>query len=64
MRMPLSIKTMVASMTALGGLVALSASAQTPAIMVSPPGGVVASKMPDAEGVHLGMTVEQATSVM
>lgn len=59
-----SVKTSVISLAGLASAVALSASAQTPAIMVAPPGGVVAAKMPDAEGVHLGMTVDQATAVM
>ena len=38
--------------------------AQTAQLPAGPPGGVNASKLPDVEGVHLGMTVDQATAVM
>lgn len=38
--------------------------AQTLQVPAGPTGGVIASKLPDAEGVHLGMSVAEATAVM
>ncbi len=38
--------------------------AQTAQLPAGPAGGVIASTLPDAEGVHLGMSVAQATAVM
>ena len=38
--------------------------AQTLQLPAAPPGGLNASKLPDAEGIHLGMTVAQAMAVM
>jgi hypothetical protein len=46
------------------GFAATQISAQASLVPAGPPGGVNASKLPDAEGVHLGMTVDQATVVM
>ena len=38
--------------------------AQTVQVPAGPTGGIIGSKLPDAEGVHLGMSVPQATVVM
>ena len=41
------------------------AASQTPAqAPAAPPGGVNAAKLPDTDGIRLGMTVDQATAVM
>jgi hypothetical protein len=46
------------------GLIGQQVPAQTVQVPAGPTGGVIASKLPDAEGVHLGMSVAEATAVM
>ena len=46
------------------GSAELGIRAQTAQVPAASPGGVNASRLPDADGVHLGMTVDQATAVM
>jgi hypothetical protein len=61
------IVTIVAmSVPLAAGFTGLHALAQAPAagIPAPPPGGINNSKLPDIEGVHLGMTVDQATATM
>ncbi len=55
---------LAASVLIAAGLLGQQILAQTAPLPAGPTGGVTASKMPDAEGVHLGMSVAQATAVM
>ena len=46
------------------GFTSRQSLAQATQVPEGPPGGVNASKLPDADGIHLGMSVAQATAVM
>jgi hypothetical protein len=59
--MQISIRMMAALISFAAAQQSVAQTAQVPA---GPAGGVIASKLPDAEGVHLGMSVAQATAVM
>jgi hypothetical protein len=61
-----AITTLIALVLVASGFADLRALAQTPTtgIPAAPAGGINASKLPDVEGLHLGMTVDQAIAVM
>jgi hypothetical protein len=52
------------SMLIAAGFAASQTPAQTAQVPAGPPGGVNAARLPDTDGVRLGMTVNQATAVM
>jgi hypothetical protein len=62
--MQISFRTMAASILFAAGFIGQQTLAQTAQVPAGPAGGVIASKLPDAEGVHLGMSVVEATAVM
>ena len=62
--MQIGFRTMAASILFAAGFVSQQTPAQTAQLPAGPAGGVIASKLPDAEGVHLGMSVAEATAVM
>jgi hypothetical protein len=62
--MHISFRTMGASIVFATGIIGQQTPAQTAQVPAGPAGGVLASKLPDAEGVHLGMSVAEATAVM
>lgn len=66
-RMPTLMRIALLAVLSAAGFVGLRALAQAPAataIPAAPPGGVNASKLPDTNGVHLGMTQDEALAVM
>jgi hypothetical protein len=64
MRSQIGFRTGVTAIFLVTGFAAMRISAQTVQLPAGPPGGVNASKLPDAAGLHLGMTVDQAAAVM
>lgn len=64
MRWQIGFRMVVTSALLATSLATTPLLAQTLPLAASPAGSVNASKLPDAEGVHLGMTVDQATAVM
>jgi hypothetical protein len=64
MRMQIGFRLLVPSISLAAGFATSQISAQTALLPPGPAGGVNAAKLPDASGVHLGMTVAQATAVM
>jgi hypothetical protein len=66
-RIPKFMRVAALAVLSAAGFVGLRAFAQAPAtdaIPAAPPGGINASKLPDTNGVHLGMTQDQALTVM
>jgi hypothetical protein len=68
-RMPKVMRIAVLAVLLAAGFVGLRAFAQAPAatadaIPAAPPAGINASKLPDTNGVHLGMTQDEALTVM
>jgi hypothetical protein len=61
---PISLRSVATWLLVAASLIGRQIPAQTAQIPAGPAGGVIASKLPDAEGVHLGMSVAQATAVM
>jgi len=61
-----AIGVFVALVFVAAGFAGLRALAQAPAagVPAAPPGGINASKLPDANGVHLGMSQDQAVAAM
>jgi len=62
--MQISVRAVATSIWVAAGLSGQQVLAQTAQVPAGPTGGVIATKLPDAEGVHLGMSVAQATAVM
>ncbi len=60
------LRTLAGMLFAASGLAGLRASAQTlsAGVPAAPPGGIDAAKLPDTNGVHLGMRQDQALAVM
>src|ERR1700683_5042688 len=66
-QIPKFMRIAVLAVLSAAGFVGLRAFAQPPAataIPAAPPGGINASKLPDTNGVHLGMTQDEALAVM
>ena len=62
--MQIATRTLAATLLIAADLIGPHIQAQTAQIPAGPAGGVAAAMMPDVEGVHLGMSVAQATAVM
>jgi len=59
-----AITVLIALVLAASEFAGLRAQAPATGIPAAPAGGVVGSKLPDANGVHLGMTQDEALAVM
>ena len=59
---PIFLAVMLAALS--GARLAAQTQPLPAGVPAAPPGGVIASKMPDTNGVHLGMTQDQAIAVM
>jgi hypothetical protein len=64
MREKIDFRIVVSSILLVAGFGATRISAQASLMPAGPPGGVNASKLPDTQGIHLGMTVDQASAAM
>ena len=62
--MGINVRIVGISILIAAGFAGLRTQAQTVQVPAGPPGGVNAAKLPDTDGVRLGMTVDQATAVM